>query len=108
MAGISPTRFATALEKCASLPDVRHDVLANHDNNRWWPRSVKDWRLRMMIAGLGTRVSYAMLSTHEAVVSKFRTIGYTRLTRLPDDQLAEILGPLARRTSRKFCASGTP
>jgi hypothetical protein len=37
--------------RAAGQPDVRAAVEANHDDNRWWPRSVSDWRVRMTVAG---------------------------------------------------------
>jgi hypothetical protein len=103
---ISAADFATVLTNCARLPDVRQEVLKNHDDNRWWPNSVEDWRLRLVIAGLSARVSYAMIGTYSSVVSALNEVGYRRVARLPDPELAEILKPLGLVSARlAYCRS---
>jgi len=84
----------------AQQPDVRAAVEANHDDNRWWPLSVPDWRLRMTVAGWSTRVSYAMISTYADVVARADALGWTALTTLDDGALRGLVRPLGLATSR--------
>ena len=106
MENLSSLEFERLLTKCASLADVRCEVVRNHDNNRWWPLYVSDWRLRMVIAGLSTRISYNMIGIYQSVVSNLNKIGYERLLLLSDVELSEILTPLGLLSSRiKFCKS---
>ena len=94
MAGVSEATLFEALATCAGQPDVREEVLRNHDDNRWWPRGVEDWRLRMVLAGWSTRVSYNMISTYQSVVSQAVGIGYETLCRLGSDELCDLVGSL--------------
>ena len=101
MIGLSEATFFRALTTCAELPDVREEVFRNHDDNQWWPRSVEDWRLRMVLAGWSTRVSYTMISTYQSVVSQAAGIGYERLCRLGDERLYDLVGSLGLFSARK-------
>jgi hypothetical protein len=38
-------RVYSLVASAARQPDVRAAVEANHDDNRWWPLSVADWRV---------------------------------------------------------------
>jgi endonuclease III len=84
----------------ARQPDVRAAVEANHDDNRWWPLSVTDWRVRMTAAGWSTRISYSMISTYASVVARADQLGWNNLTTLDDTALAAIVRPLGLITSR--------
>lgn len=106
MMSISTSEFENLLYKCASLPDVRQEVIKNHDDNLWWPRKVQDWRLRMIIAGLSTRISYAMIKTYQAVVSKIDEIGYDRISAFTEEELSKLVTPLGLVSSRvRYCQS---
>ena len=106
MTTISTSEFENLLRNCASLPDVRREVFKNHDDNLWWPRKVQDWRLRMIIAGLSTRVSYAMIKTYQSVVSKINEIGYDRISAFTKEELSELVAPLGLVSSRvRYCQS---
>ena len=60
----------------------------------------------MLIAGLSTRISYAMISTYQSVVSTITAIGYPRLARLSDAELSAVVAPLGLQSARvKFCRS---
>src|SRR5713226_2947928 len=52
----------------AAQAGVKAAVEANHDENRWWPACVSDWRMRMAVAGWSSRVSYTMIGTYAVVV----------------------------------------
>ncbi len=80
--GLSPGMLYDILAVCAGQGDVREEVIRNHDDDRWWPRDVEDWRLRMVIAGWSTRVSYTMITTYQRVVRQAAYIGYENLCSL--------------------------
>ena len=73
-------RVHAFVARAAAQPDVRAAVEANHDDNRWWPRSVSDWRVRMAVAGWSTRVSYSMIETYSSVVAHADSLGWGGLT----------------------------
>jgi len=93
-------RVYSLVARAARQPDVQAAVEANHDDNRWWPLSVTDWRVRMTAAGWSSRVSYAMISTYAQVVSRADQLGWNGLTGLDDSALASVVRPLGLITSR--------
>ncbi|MEV4081418.1 hypothetical protein AB0J43_14185 [Nonomuraea fuscirosea] len=73
---------------------VRLAVEANHDHNQWWPPHVDDWRIRMLVAGWSTRVSYSMVDVYAEVVKKADAYGWHDLTGFQDREVAELVRPL--------------
>lgn len=96
----SAERVYSLVACAARQPDVRAAVEANHDDNRWWPLSVADWRVRMAAAGWSTRVSYSMISTYGGVVRRADQLGWSGLTALDDEALAAVVRPLGLISSR--------
>jgi hypothetical protein len=93
-------RTYSLVARAAGEPDVRAAVEANHDDNRWWPLWVMDWRVRMAVAGWSTRVSYSMINTYASVVYRADSLGWGRLTLLDDAALGAIVRPLGLMESR--------
>lgn len=93
-------RVYALVARAARQPDVRAAVEANHDDNRWWPLSVSDWRVRMTVAGWSTRVSYAMIDTYSGVVSRADALGWDRLAALDDGDATTLVRPLGLAASR--------
>jgi hypothetical protein len=93
-------RVYALVTRAAEQPDVQAAVEANHDDNRWWPRSVSDWRVRMTVAGWSTRVSYAMIDTYSSVVSQADALGWERLAALDDGEAIALVRPLGLAASR--------
>ncbi len=93
-------RVYSLIECAARQPEVRDAVEANHDDNRWWPLSVSDWRVRMTVAGWSTRVSYAMISTYADVVARADALGWGGLTLLDDANLGAMVRPLGLTAAR--------
>lgn len=87
-------RLRLFVTRAAERPDVQAAVEANHDDNRWWPAYVRDWRVRMAVAGWSSRVSYAMIGTYAGVVARADTLGWRTLTALDDDALARLVRPI--------------
>ncbi|MFH9071335.1 hypothetical protein [Streptomyces alboflavus] len=93
-------RIHHLVERAASLPDVKAEVEANHDENRWWPTAVTDPRLRMAVAGWSTRVSYRMIDIYARVVVDADALGFDRLTASTDAELAQLVQPLGLGQTR--------
>jgi endonuclease III len=93
-------RLYAYVSSAAARPDVRAAVEANHDNNRWWPAYVADWRVRMTVAGWSTRVSYAMVGTYADVVARADALGWDGLTALNDESLTRLVHPIGLLAAR--------
>lgn len=93
-------RVHALVSRAAAQPGVRAAVEANHDDNRWWPQSVTDWRMRMTVAGWSTRVSYAMIGTYSGVVAHAAALGWDGLTAMDDTAIAALVRPLGLAASR--------
>jgi hypothetical protein len=93
-------RVYALVARAAAQPDVRPAVEANHDDNRWWPRSVSDWRVRMAVAGWSTRVSYSMIETYSGVVARADSIGWDGLMALDEGAVTSLVRPLGLAASR--------
>lgn len=93
-------RLRAFVTSAATQPDVRAAVEANHDDNRWWPAYVQDWRIRMAVAGWSSRVSYAMVSTYAGVVARADTLGWDLLSTLDDASLARLVRPIGLPSAR--------
>lgn len=88
------------VSRAAAQPDVQAAVEANHDDNRWWPDYVRDWRVRMAVAGWSSRVSYAMVGTYASVVARADTLGWGTLTELNDESLTRLVRPIGLPAAR--------
>ena len=89
-----------ALKTCASLPEVKIEVMKNHDDNQWWPIALADWRLRLVVAGWSTRVSYQMISTYRSVVKNVDTLGYEQICSMQDKDIEILVGSLGLAHTR--------
>ncbi len=97
---ISPKEYSNILKVCASQEDVRKEVLKNHDNNLWWPLTIEDWKLRMLIAGLSARVSYRMIKSFQEVVGILNSRGFNRLISMPEKEFRSLIKPLGLTNMR--------
>ncbi|MFE6101265.1 hypothetical protein ACFVQ4_14990 [Streptomyces laurentii] len=93
-------RIHRLVSRASALPDVRAEVEANHDNNRWWPVTITDPRVRMLAAGWSTRVSYRMIDTYTKVIRSADTLGFDALTASTEGELAELVRPLGLARAR--------
>ena len=93
-------RVYALVARAAGQPAVQAAVEANHDDNRWWPLAVSDWRVRMTVAGWSTRVSYAMINTYSGVVYQADALGWDRLAALDDREATALVHPLGLAASR--------
>lgn len=79
---------------------LQQEVKKNFTNNLWWPSTVKDKRLRLIIAGLSTRISYSMIETYKKVINNIISIGYDNLASLNDKEKLVMIKPLGFSTTR--------
>ncbi|MEU9848142.1 hypothetical protein [Streptomyces sp. NPDC047985] len=79
---------------------MRAEVEANHDENRWWPSSIGDPRVRMLAAGWSTRVSYRMVETYAGVITSAEARGFADLVASTDAELASLVRPIGLPQAR--------
>ncbi|NJP43137.1 hypothetical protein [Actinacidiphila epipremni] len=97
---IDNRRIHRLVERAAALPDVRTEAEANHDDNRWWPLSTTDHRMRMLAAGWSTRVSYRMVETYRHVILAADARGFDVLANASDDDLGALVRPIGLPRAR--------
>lgn len=85
---------------CSSDDNVKAEVIKNHDNNLWWPTDVTDKRMRLLIAGLSTRISYNMIATYQQVIANLNKYSYTEIVNMDDESLSRIVAPLGLLNAR--------
>lgn len=95
-----PRHFFHVLDICSQQREVREQVLKNHDNNMWWPNEVLDWRIRMLVAGLSTRVGYAMIKSYQGVVTSLNSYSYEVLNQMSDLEFLSLVKPIGLGQSR--------
>ncbi|WP_327359540.1 hypothetical protein [Streptomyces sp. NBC_01304] len=93
-------RVLALVTSASALPDVRAEVEANHDDNRWWPLAITEPRMRMLAAGWSTRVSYRMVDTYAAVLRRADALGFDALADLDDVQARALVSPLGLPEAR--------
>ncbi|MEU9373687.1 hypothetical protein AB0D94_07970 [Streptomyces sp. NPDC048255] len=93
-------RVHRLVARAAGLPDVQAEVEANHDENRWWPTSISDPRVRMLAAGWSTRVSYQMVDTYAQVITSAEARGFDDLVASTDAELASLVRPIGLPQTR--------
>jgi hypothetical protein len=93
-------RVFDIVRRIAALPEVRAAVEANHDDNRWWPTSIADPRIRMLVAGCSTRISYSVVDAYARVVAETNALGFEELVALDDGEVAHLVRPLGLPSAR--------
>ena len=97
---ITSEKLKRILAICSSDENVKAEVVKNHDNNLWWPTDIADKRMRLLIAGLSTRISYNMITTYQQVVAKLNKHSYEEIIKMDDECLSEIVSPLGLLNAR--------
>ena len=83
--------FKNILDICSRQEDVRNAVLKNHDNNLWWPLEVEDYRKRLIIAGLSTRISYNMVDTYKNVINNLNQYSFDEIKNMTKEEVIDII-----------------
>ena len=92
--------FLDTIDICSQQENVSVEVIKNYENNLWWPKYVSDWRLRMVIAGWSTRVSYNMIEKFKTIVSTINRTGYDKLIQFSKDDLRNLIPALGLYSTR--------
>lgn len=90
----------TILDICSSLDDVKDDLFKNHDNNMWWPLEVEDYRKRLLIAGLSTRISYNMINSYRKVIDDLNSFTYEEIKNMNEEELIGVIKGLGLSNTR--------
>ena len=94
------------LSICSAMPDVKEDLFKNHDNNMWWPLEVDDYRKRLLIAGLSTRISYNMINSYRKVINDLNNYSYEEIKNMSEEELINIIKGLGLSNTRyKYLSS---
>ena len=80
--------------------ELQNEVCKNFYNNLWWPSNVEDKKLRLIIAGLSTRVSYSMIESYRKVINNLISIGFDKFKEFSDDKKISIIKPLGLSSTR--------
>lgn len=80
--------------------ELQNEVVKNFSNNLWWPSNVEDKRLRLIIAGLSTRVSYSMIESYGKVINNLISIGFDKFKEFSDDEKIDVIKPLGLSATR--------
>jgi hypothetical protein len=100
MAHMNVDRLKKILELIAIEPAVQQDVRDNYWENRWWPLSITDWRLRILLAGISTRVSYGQIEIYQQVRDQLAEAGVRALRTMDKQEYIEIVKPLGHADNR--------
>ena len=97
---VTKEEFKKIIDVCASMPDVKEDVFKNHDNNMWWPLEIEDYKKRLLIAGLSTRISYNMINSYRKVINKLNEYSYEQIKSKTKEEIIEIIKGLGLSNTR--------
>ena len=86
---------------CSNQEEVREAVKKNHDNNLWWPLDVDDYKKRLLIAGLSTRISYNMIDSYRKVINNLNSYTYDEIKTLSNDELIKLIADNVNGASYK-------
>lgn len=103
---MSKEEMKEILSICSAMPDVKEDLFKNHDNNMWWPLEVDDYRKRLLIAGLSTRISYNMINSYRKVINDLNNYSYEEIKNMSEQKLTNIIKGLGLSNTRyKYLSS---
>src|SRR5574344_426649 len=97
---MSKEEMKEILSICSAMPDVKEDIFKNHDNNMWWPLEVEDYRKRLLIAGLSTRISYNMINSYRKVIDDLNCYSYGEIKNMSEEELINIIKGLGLSNTR--------
>lgn len=92
--------FKNIISICSSMEDVKKDVCKNHDNNMWWPLEIVDYRKRLLVAGLSTRISYNMIDNYITIINNLNKYSYEQIKNMSKDELISIIKGLGLSNTR--------
>jgi len=92
--------FKKIIDICSAQKEVRDAVKKNHNNNLWWPLEVEDYRKRLLIAGLSTRISYNMIDSYRKVINNLNNYSYEEIKCMTEYQIVNIIKGLGLFNTR--------
>lgn len=94
------------IDICSKQEEVKEAVKKNHDNNLWWPLEVKDYKKRLLIAGLSTRISYNMIDSYRKVINNLNSYSYDEIKNMTEEEIVNIIKGLGLSNTRyKYLSS---
>jgi len=84
----------------ASQSETLREVEKNFFNNTWWPLDIEDYRKRMIIAGLSSRISYNMINKYNEVCRALDSYTFEELYQMQDKKIIKIIKPLGLANTR--------
>ena len=98
--------FKNVIDICSQQQKVKDAVKKNHDNNLWWPLEVDDYRKRLLIAGLSTRISYNMIESYRKVINDLNSYSYEEIINMPKEKIIDKIKGLGLSNTRyKYLSS---
>ena len=98
--------FKKVIDICSRQEEVRNAVKKNHNNNLWWPLEVDDYRKRLLIAGLSTRISYNMIDSYRKVINDLNNYSYEEIKNMSEEEIINIIKGLGLSNTRyKYLSS---
>lgn len=98
--------FKKIIDICSEQSEVNDAVKKNHDNNLWWPLEVDDYRKRLLIAGLSTRISYNMIDSYRKVINYLNRYSYEEIINMSEEEIINIIKGLGLSNTRyKYLSS---
>ena len=97
---VTSEKYEKIIDICSSSQLVKKAIIKNHDDNLWWPLKVKDWRTRMIVAGLSTRVSYQAINSYQKVVNQLNEYSYEEIESMPVKKFKEIVSSIGLINAR--------
>ena len=98
--------FKKIIDICSVQEEVREPVKKNHNNNLWWPLDVDDYRKRLLIAGLSTRISYNMIDSYRKVINDLNKYSYEEIRNMSEAEIINIIRGLGLSNTRyKYLSS---
>lgn len=92
--------FKKIIDICSKQPEVKVAIKRNHDDNLWWPLEVKDYRKRLLIAGLSTRISYNMIHVYQNVINHLNHYSYEEIENMTKEELVNLIKDLGLSNAR--------
>ncbi len=92
--------FKKIINICSAQDMVKKEVKKNHDNNLWWPLDIEDYRKRLLIAGLSTRISYNMINSYREVIKNLNKYSYEEIKNMPQEQIIDLIKGLGLSNTR--------
>lgn len=81
---------------------------SRNDNNEHlrWSLEVEDYRKRLLIAGISTRISYNMIDSYRKVINDLNSYTYDEIKNMMKDEIINIIKGLGLSNARyKYLSS---